>query len=274
MSGWVAGAVVVGGVIGAVGSNMAANKQAGAQKQAAQTQQNMFNTITGQEKPYMDAGYGASTELQQLMGLQSGQDSAGLGNGYLTHQFNSQDFQNNLDPGYQWQLQQGQQALRNSDTPGVGALSGAALKDLVGFNQGMASTGYQNAFNRYTTQQNNIFGRLSDIANRGQNAASNTGQAGTQLGTGIAQAQAGAGASRAGGILGASNSLAGGVQLASMINGNSNGNYSNNYSNPSNLGGSTPTAPAGGNLTYDSWGNITGSAGGSAPPADPFGGPM
>ena len=187
----IAWAVIGSAVIGAVGSNMAADKQASGQKQAAQTQQGMFNTINQQEQPFIQGGYGANTELQQLMGLQSGNPAGGQQNGYLSHQFSPQDFQNNLDPGYQFQLQQGQQATRNADTPGSGALSGAALKDLMGFNQGMASTGYQNAFNRYTTQQNNIFARLSGIAGMGQNAASNVGTAGTQLGTGIAQAQAG-----------------------------------------------------------------------------------
>lgn len=250
MSGWVAGAIVVGGVIGAVGSNMAASKQADAQKQAANTQQGMFNTINGQEQPFIQGGYGANTELQQLMGLQGGKDASGLGNGYLTHQFNAQDFQNNLDPGYQWQKDQGAQALRNSDTPGVGALSGAALKDLMGFNQGMASTGYQNAFNRFTTQQNNIFGRLSGIAGMGQKAASNVGTAGTSLGTGIAQAQAGAGASYAGGINGAGRSLGGSISLAGMMQANQNyppPSYDSNVPLTTGNGSINPDyAPAGG----------------------------
>jgi hypothetical protein len=152
----------------------------------------------------------------------------GLGFGSLTSQFTPQDFLNNLDPGYQFQLQTGAQALRNADTPGVGALSGPALKDLMSFNQGMASTGYQNAFNRFTTQQNNIFSRLSAIAGLGQNAATNVGTAGTSLGTGMAQAQAAAGGSLAGGIVGATNSLGQAIPLAMMMN---NSNPNNNASN-------------------------------------------
>ena len=228
--------VVAGAMIGAVGSNMAADKQASAQKQAAATQQQMFNTINSQEQPYIQGGYGAENALlyglgiggsngpsggvplNQVMssvgggwgGITSGAVSDAVGGmgttasyptppgmdyGFLTRQFSPADFLNNLDPGYQFQLQTGGQAIRNQDTPGVGALSGPALKDLMSFNQGMASTGYQNAFNRFTTQQNNIFSRLSAIAGLGQNAATQVGTSGTQLGTGMAQAQAAAGAS-------------------------------------------------------------------------------
>ena len=215
--GW---AALAGGVISAVGSYAGSSKQADAQNQATQTQKGMFDTINKQEQPFIQGGYGANTELQKLMGLQTGNDASGLGNGYLSHQFNATDFKNNLDPGYEWQKEQGQQAIRNSDTPGTGALSGAALKDLMGFNQGMASTGYQNAFNRYTQQQNNIFGRLSGIAGMGQNAAGNVGSSGTSLGTGIGQAQAAAGASRAGGWLGAGNNIGQSIQMAGYLNGN------------------------------------------------------
>jgi hypothetical protein len=81
----------------------------------------------------------------------------------------------------------------------------------MGFNQGMAATGYQNAFDRFTTQQNNTFARLSGIAGLGQNAAAGVGAAGTQLGTGAAQATAAAGASRGAGISSFGSGLASGA---------------------------------------------------------------
>lgn len=140
-------------------------------------------------------------------GGSTGGSMGGVTQGQFTSRFTPQDFLNNVDPGYQFQLQTGGQAVRNADTPSQGALSGASLKDLMSFNQGMASTGYQNAYNRWNTTNNTIFGRLSGIAGLGQNAATNVGTAGTSLGTGIAQAQAGAAASQAGGIVGAANSL-------------------------------------------------------------------
>lgn len=143
--------------------------------------------------------------------------------GSLTRSFTPTDFLNNLDPGYQFRLDTGAQATRNADTPGVGALSGPALKDLMNFNQASASQEYGNAFNRFTTQQNNIFARLSGIAGLGQNAASNTGVAGTSLGTGIAQAQAAAAGSQAAGTVGVANAIGGGVNTLASIYGANGG---------------------------------------------------
>lgn len=226
---WIAVAIGGAAVVGALGSNAAANTQAGAQEQAAATQQKMFNTINGQEQPFIQSGYGAQQQLNYLLGIgdpgqaftagkggvggSAGTASSSPAGGYgsLNSTFTPADYLANQDPGYQFQLQQGAQATRNADTPGVGALSGPALKDLMSFNQGMASTGYQNAFNRFQTQNNNIFSRLSGIAGLGQNAATNVGTAGTSLGTGIAQAQAAAGGSQAAGIVGSTNALSSGA---------------------------------------------------------------
>jgi hypothetical protein len=207
---WVATAIGGSALIGAVGSNMAAGTQAAGQQQAANTQAGMFNTINQQEQPFIQAGYGATSQLNSMLAP----------GGQLNRQFTPTDFLNNLDPGYQFQLQTGGQALRNADTPGVGSLSGPALKDLMGFNQGMAATGYQNAFNRFQSTNSAIFQRLFGIAGLGQNAASQVGTSGTQLGTGIAGAQAGAAASQAGGIVGGTNALGGAaVPLAYLMSG-------------------------------------------------------
>lgn len=228
MSFWVAGAVAGSAIIGAVGSNAAASTQAAGQQTAANTQLSMFNTINQQEQPFIQAGYGATSRLSDLLGTSGNQGAAGYGS--LTGQFTPQDFLNNLDPGYQFQLQTGGQALRNADTPGVGALSGPALKDLMSFNQNMAATGYNNAYNRWQTTNQNIFSRLSGIAGLGQNAASQVGTSGTQLGTGIAGAQAGAAASQAGGIVGGTNALAGaGVPLAYLMSGQQNQGVNTGY---------------------------------------------
>lgn len=219
---WVAVAIAGAAVVGAGASVYAANKQSSAIGKAARTQADMFNTINSQEQPFMQAGYGANTRLQELLG--TGGDANAADYGSLTKSFTPEDYLANQDPGYQFQLQTGAQALRNADTPGVGSLSGAALKDLIGFNQGMAATGYQNAFNRFQTQQGNVFNRLSQLANLGQNAASNTGQAGVGLGTGVAQAQAAAGGSQAAGLVGAGNAIGNGATgLAYLLSGNSSG---------------------------------------------------
>jgi hypothetical protein len=70
--------IVAAGVIGAVGSTVAAGEQASGQKAAANTQQNMFNTVVGQEQPFLQGGYGAETTLSDMT----------KPGGYLTQQFN------------------------------------------------------------------------------------------------------------------------------------------------------------------------------------------
>jgi len=150
--------------------------------------------------------------------------SGGITPGQFTSQFTPADLGTNLSPGYNFQLQQGGQAIRNADTPTQGALSGATLKDLMSFNQGLASTSYQQAYNNWLTTNNTIFGRLSGIAGLGQNASTNVGTAGTTLGTGAAQAGAAAGASNAAGIVGATNSIANNaVPLAYLMAQNTGG---------------------------------------------------
>ncbi len=212
----VAGAMLGSAALSSSAASSAADTQANAQRQAAATQQQMFNTINSQEQPFMQAGYGATTQLNDLLGTSGNTGASGYGS--LTQPFNPSQQQLESYPGYQFALKTGGQAIRNADTPGMGALSGSALKDLMGFNQGLASQTYQNYFNNTQTQQNNIFNRLNNIATLGQNAASNTGTVGSSLGTGIAQAQAAAGGSLAAGTVGAANALSGSaVPLAYLI---------------------------------------------------------
>ena len=219
------GAALLGGAaISAVGQNQAAKTEANAQNNASNMQMQMFNTLNQNQQPFMQSGYNSQQTLNQLMGLgtASGGGTAGntvLPNGYLTSQFQPTQAQLNAYPGYQYALNQGSQAVANQDTPTQGALSGATVKDLMNFNQGMASQNYGTYFNQYQQQQNNIFNRLSSIAGLGQNAAANVGNQGTQLAGNAGQATAAAGASLAGGQIGVSNALSGSaVPLAYLLN--------------------------------------------------------
>lgn len=159
--GWAAAAAAVGGaLIEGNASKSAANTQSQADIAAQQTQLQMFNTIQGNEKPFINAGQGATSQLNKLFG---GYFNTGYGNfnnhptlnnaptlGNTPTLGNIQGFSfdpRNLSqmPGYQFQLQQGDRALQSNDAASVGALSGTALKDLMGFNQGLAGT-YENQY--------------------------------------------------------------------------------------------------------------------------------
>lgn len=127
--------------------------------------------------------------------------------GSFSRPFTVEDFYNYADPGYAFQLQQGNQALLNNAAVGGSALGGAALKDLLKYNQDYAGTAYNDAFNRYQVQQGNIFSRLSSLLQLGQNAAAGVGSQGTALAGNAGQAIANAGAAAGAGAVGAANSL-------------------------------------------------------------------
>lgn len=131
--------------------------------------------------------------------------------GSFTDPFNVEAFYDYADPGYAFELQQGTQALQNAASAGSGAFSGAALKDLLGYSQNFARTGYNDAFNRYQVQQGNIFGRLSDIARLGQSAAAGVGSAGTAAAGSAGQFLSNAGSAAGAGIVGAGNVLGQGL---------------------------------------------------------------
>lgn len=138
--------------------------------------------------------------------------------GSFTQPFDVTQFYNYEDPGYAFRLQQGSQGLQNSAAAGSGALSGAALKDLIGYNQDAASTEYGNAFNRYQTQQGNIFSRLMGIAQLGQNSASNVGAQGSTLAGQAGQFLQNSGTATGSGVVGASNAITNGATNAWLWN--------------------------------------------------------
>jgi len=144
-----------------------------------------------------------------------GDPSAGAGGpgfGSLLKPFDMNDFQ--MDPGTQFRLKYGQQALQNSQAAQNGVMSGSALKDLMGFNQDYAGLGYQSAFDRYMANKSFTLGSLNDVANRGQAAAGNTVNNAGQFSTGIAGSIMGAGNASAAGTVGSANAISGGLSNA------------------------------------------------------------
>lgn len=137
--------------------------------------------------PYAAAGAQAVGQLQT--GLAPG--------GNLSKTFTAADMDAN-DPGYEFRLQQGQQALERQAAARGGVQGGGLLKSLTDYEQGAASSEYQNAFQRFTTQQQNSVNNLQKLADQGQTAATTQGgnttqaaQYGGQLTTGAAGTAAG-----------------------------------------------------------------------------------
>lgn len=192
-----------GAAVGAIGSLLGGKKQADGAKDAANLQAQQYQQNQQLQQPFIQGGYAANDKLSTLLGLSSDPNAEGFGS--LLKGFGADEFNQYLDPGYQFRKQQGEQSVLNSAAAGSGSMSGAALKDLLSFNSDLASTEYGNAFDRYQTQQGNIFQRLSGLTTLGQNAAAGVGSQGTALAGNAGQALTNAGTASGAGIIGAGN---------------------------------------------------------------------
>jgi hypothetical protein len=226
----VAAAVIGAGVIGAVGSATAAGDQANASRAAIAEQQQMYQQQESYLAPYQQGGVGALNQLNYLEGNGSPTATTSSAGGYgsLNAPFTEDTFQH-YSPAYQFQLQQGQQGVLNSDSSSQGALSGAALKDLTSYNQNYAGTAFNNAFNQYQTQNQNVYNRLSGIANLGESASTSGATGSTAFSSGIAQSTQNVGTAEAGGVVGVANSIDNAALLGSLYQGGA-GNPNNDQS--------------------------------------------
>jgi hypothetical protein len=84
-----------------------------------------------------------------------------------------------LDPGYVWARDQGQQAIDRQTAAAGGRISGAALKSAAEYNNGVASQGYAAAYNRANTQRSDRLNRLAALAGVGQSATQQVSSAGS-----------------------------------------------------------------------------------------------
>lgn len=210
----VAGAAISGGV-----SYLAADKQAGAAKQAgnlqyraaqdaAIQQRMMFEQMRGSLKPYMAAGENALTSMQSMTGTGPGGNPL---TAPLTAPFDPTMERLAATPGYKFALEQGLKAGQNRlTTQGLGE-SGPAVTGAIDYATGLASNTYQDQFNNYWKQNQDIYNMLAGITQTGQNAAAGTGVAGIQTGGAISNLLTGGAAALGAGGLGSANAWAQGA---------------------------------------------------------------
>lgn len=129
--------------------------------EANNTLAGLFNASGTATQPYIDAG---KAGIEGLRKYSEGPESK--------FNFSLDDYFNG--PAYQFQLEQGQRGIQNSASAGGLGQSGAALKELTKFGQGLGATYYNDAFNRAKTtfDTNNTatmqkFGALSDLGKFG-----------------------------------------------------------------------------------------------------------
>lgn len=150
------------------GANKSADAMADAIEQAIALQERQMRLAEQQFTPYAQAGTEALGQYQGNIGNQP------------TYQNTLANLAN--DPGYQFRLQQGQQTLENSAAARGNLLSGATLKDLTDYSQGMASQEGQAAYARDLNAFNNTQNQLANLMQLGYNASGQivgSGQQGT-----------------------------------------------------------------------------------------------
>jgi len=152
-------------------------------------QTNFNNQYTGAGQA-LRAAYPIATGTLQSYGNLANTSNTALsdliGSGYGTRQFSNADLNANLAPNYAFQLDQGQRnAAALANTAG-GQLSGNALQGLNTFTQNFAGNAYQNAFENFNKQRNNIFSNITGVSQMA--AAPTTALSNLQSGYGSSQA--------------------------------------------------------------------------------------
>ena len=183
------GATLAAGYMGAQAAKDAAATSAAGMRYAADTNREMFDITNRNLAPYREAG---TTTLKDLLTRMP----------ELTKAYTAEDFNQGIDPGYQFRLAQGQKALENQYNRGGGLVSGNVMQGMQDYTQGQASQEFGAAFGRNAATQTNIFNRLKGIADMGLSATGTTANAATSAGQTIGSAQIGAANAEAAGITG------------------------------------------------------------------------
>lgn len=188
------------GVVGAVGSSLigasAAKKAAGVQATAAERtaalQEKQFQQTRADLAPWREIGASALNQYAQMLGIQTPGGTPGEAPD------RSAFYQS---PGYQFRLGEGIKAVERSAAARGSLQSGAAMKAVQRYGEGLASQEYGN----YMTQ-------LGGLAGAGQQAVTQTGIFGAQAAGAMGAAGERAGAARASGYLGAAGQIQQGMQ--------------------------------------------------------------
>ena len=157
----------IGGALGAAGSifgsSSAAKKQAKAEKAALALQESQFNTTRDDNMPALQARNNALLQMQTL--------AQEYGGGPTAEEVMA-------EPGYQFGLDQGRNALEGSAAAAGGLYSGNTGKNLQKWGTDYATGKYTDAFNRKQATEASDFNRYASISGQGQTGANALAMAG------------------------------------------------------------------------------------------------
>ena len=209
ITGTIAAVTTVGSsLIGSRASRDAASQQQQAAAQASDVQRDIFERQVELQEPFREAGLKGQNRLLELLGLGGDVNAPGYGK-YATAEFGADKFK--ADPSYAFRMSEGMKALERSAAARGGLLSGATLKGIQRYGQDLASTEFQNAFNRFQAERAGTLNPFQALAGTAQSSANVLGQQAGALGQQLGSNIIGAGNAQAAGTIGQANAIASGV---------------------------------------------------------------
>ena len=198
MSG-VATAIGVGAVLSSSAARSAASIQGDAAANSLALQSSQYQQQRADQTPWREAGL---TALNQLS------DGTAPG-GDFNRDFTLADF--TKDPGYDFRLKTGSDAITGSALARGGMLNGGTLKALTRYGQDFGSNEYNNAYARFNNDRTTRFNRLAGLAGIGQTATNMTGQLGAATTNNMTSAINAGGNAAASGVMGSANAITSGI---------------------------------------------------------------
>jgi hypothetical protein len=200
---------IAGGLISAGGAKTAADEQLQATQLGVAFQQQQKAQTLGLLQPYLGVG-------------QSGVNQLAANIGKLTTPFNPTMADLAATPGYQFTLQQGEQGVANAYSgQGLGAgvvggatamtPSGPGIKGATQYAENLASTTYQQQFQNYLGQNQQLFNMMFGQAGMGEQSAAAFGGIAQNATNAISGLTSAGGAAQAAGTQSAANAIGQGV---------------------------------------------------------------
>ena len=193
------GSAALGAGASIIGSNKAASAASDASNSSNELQRYMYDQNRADQQPFYNAGVGAVNQLAQMVGP----------GGQYSRPFTMADYQQ--DPGYQFRLTEGMKALERTAAARGGLLSGATLKAAQRYGQDAASSEYQNAYNRFYNDRNQMLNPLQSLAGVGQTSANQLGQVGQNYAGAVGNNNMMGAQARGSAYVGGANAINGGI---------------------------------------------------------------
>lgn len=218
----IGGAALLGSALSSSAAGNAADAQTDAANRATDLQRQQSDQTRTDNLPALEARNRSLARMQELLGIS--------GSGGTQKSLTGADVM--ADPGYQFGLQQGQQAIDRQATARGMRNSGAALMAAGRYGNDYASTKYGDAWNRQQGERTNQFNQLASVAGAGQVGSNQIGQAGQNYANAAGNnGMMAANAQGAAGIASANTWSNAGNQLAGWY---ANNQRKNSLSGPSN----------------------------------------